>query len=252
MPAIPDLPAISAIDDDDVLIVVEDGVAKKITVAQLGAALGGAVDPVEEILGAPDTAFEFETTSLSGLTALSPTPDVENADTTVPGHYYIQDNATGVACVGRYVSATSPFTAVTRLTGCPIGNEWNAAGVFIGVATPGVMESAEYTMAGASRGITAARYTSPTAFGSNLGPLANSTSSQTPLYLGIRVNSGTSVDYLVSWDGYVWVKIRATRDPAITIASAGIFMKAESAAGLGAAFDYLRIWNSAKTFPGVA
>lgn len=41
MPAIPELAAVSALDDDDLLVVVEDGVTKKITVAELRTAMRG-------------------------------------------------------------------------------------------------------------------------------------------------------------------------------------------------------------------
>src|SRR6187431_969536 len=73
-------------------------------------------DPVQTAFGTPTTAFEFGTSSLAGLTAMG-TPDVENANTTIASHYYIQDDASGLAMCGRYVTGlTAPFTAICKVT----------------------------------------------------------------------------------------------------------------------------------------
>lgn len=45
-------------------------------------------DPTLDLFGTPDTAFEFDTSSLAGLTAMG-TPDIEDANTTVPHHYFV-------------------------------------------------------------------------------------------------------------------------------------------------------------------
>jgi hypothetical protein len=70
------------------------------------------------------------------------------------------------------------------------------------------------------------------------------------VYLAIRANSSSDVDYLYSLNGYVWQKVVDSRNPGIgTLVNGGIGIVGGGSL-ITAAFDYLRIWNSAKTFPG--
>lgn len=216
-----------------------------------GTGGGAASDPVFDVLGDPDTTFEFDSSSLTGLTALSPTPDVEDADTTVPGHYFLSDDASGTACCGRYATAPSaPFTAVTKISGASIRDDFNGVGIFIGAATPGAMDILFYGIS--SRYPHGNAFSNPTSFASNFWNPTGYAWHETPFYLAIRVNSSTDVDYLFSMDGLSWVKGVDSRDPSLTIGAVGLCLKSQNANGLSAAFDYLRIWNSAKAFPGVS
>lgn len=214
-----------------------------------GAGGGGAADdPIADVFGAADTAYEFDSTSLTGLTAMG-TPDAENAHTTVPGHYYVKESGSGYSWCGRYAATPSaPFTAIAKLSDVnPVAN-YNGACMFLGVATPGNMDALIYAF-NVSRSLNLERVT-PTAFGSSIatGP----TNQEPPIYLGIVVNSSTDVDYLWSFGGRVWRYISEARNPGITIGSVGIAVKSENATwSAAAAFDFLRIWNSAKTFPGI-
>ena len=219
-----------------------------IPTTQLAQAGAAEVDPIEAMFGTPNTAFEFQTSSLVGLTALSPTPDVENSDTTVPDCYYAQDNATSIAWCGRYVAApAAPFTAIAKVQDDNVRNDFNGSIIFIGEATPGVMEVMEH--GGTERQFKAERFSSPTAFDSAFGTTENNI--DPPLYLSIRVNTSTNVDYAGSCGGSVWLPIQLARNPAITIGSVGIAMKSENASGSASAFDFLRIWNSGLSLPGV-
>lgn len=217
----------------------------------------GQFDPIFDIFGTPTTAFEFDTTSLTGLTALSTTPDVENADTTVPGHYYLRDdNNTGANKVmGRYAAVTPPFTAITLAR----SNQHSAnigMGLFLGEATPGILEVLGWynspTGGQGTRYALVIRYSNPTTFSS--APATYVTAHiAPPLYFALCANSSTDIDYLYSYDGYLWIPLLLARNPSITIASAGICMDcASSSPAEACAFDYLRIWNSALTFPGIA
>jgi hypothetical protein len=71
-----------------------------------------------------------------------------------------------------------------------------------------------------------------------------------PLWLAIRVNSSTDVDFLYSQDGVIWMELVNARNPGITIGSVGIALKSEDNVRFGGAFDYLRIWESALSLPG--
>jgi hypothetical protein len=207
---------------------------------------GGSVDdPVFDQFGTPDTAFEFASSSFTGLTAMG-TPDAENADTSVPDHYYVADNAGGTAWCGRYASIPSyPFTAVAKLTDFNARLNYSHAGLFLSVATPGKLSLITY--GGASRNIGHALFTNPTTFGSNIGSdfLDNLTG---PLYFGVVATSTSNQTWYVSKNGRVWYIRTSAHDPSMTVGSVGIGMKSENTTGAAAAFDYLRIWNSSKTF----
>lgn len=205
---------------------------------------GGDVDPVEALFGTPDTAFEFDTTSLTGLTALG-SPDTEAAHSVIPSHLYLMDDASGYAWCGRYLTIPSaPFTAITKVISNAAFN-WNAAGIFISASLPGNMDALFWGTG--TKEVRVERVT-PSAFGSTVydGP----TSTPATMWLAIRVNSTTDVDYLWSTDGWTWRKSVDSRNPGLTLASLGLAMKSENAAGHAAGFDYLRIWDSALTFPG--
>lgn len=207
-------------------------------------------DPILRILGPPDTQAEFDDSSLSALTALG-TPTAEAAHITIPEHYYVQQNGgVGYAWVGRYLTPPSaPWTAVAKLSGGNPREDFNKAGLFVGVAAPGNMDIISW--GGNANGIVVERVT-PSAFGSTIqGAFWNDTAA--PLYFAIRVNSSTDVDTLVSRDGFAWSKCVDSRNPSITIGSVGIAIKSEHASSpMAAAFAFLRVWNSAKTFPGAA
>jgi hypothetical protein len=210
----------------------------------------GTPDPIQDLFGTPDTAFEFASSSLAGLTALG-TPDVEDADTTVPDHYYIRNDA--ATTVGRYMTAPSaPFTIIGRVLQ-NVHSTNAGAGVFIGDASPGVLEfmgAFNSPTGGAGTWLMAAiRFSNPSTYG---GFSTSYTIGQRdPIWVAIRVNSSSSVDYLYSFDGYLWVKLVAARNPAITIGSAGVFLNIGDTTPTAAAFDFFRVWNSALTFPGV-
>lgn len=222
-------------------------VAQAIAALETGGG-GGAVDSVADMFGTPDTAFEFGSSSLSGLTALSPTPDVEAAHTIVPGHYFVQDNASSLAWCGRYAAAPSaPFTAITKISDGNMRADHHRAALFIGQSTPGTMDCLEW---GASGRTVALETFTPTSYSGTVA--SGSIFERTPVYLAIVVNSSTDVDYLRSYDGYIWRWVAEARNPGITIGSVGIAMKHENGSEhSAAAFDYLRIWTSAKTFRGV-
>lgn len=212
-------------------------------------AVASAPDPVFDVFGTPDTAFEFNTSSLAGLTALSTTPDVEDADSSVPGCYFLRDDATGESVCGRYASApAAPFTAITRLTDHTVRENFNIAGILIGVSTPGVFDfwTRHYTS-----GMNTVLFNCPSPTDITTPGISQFITDLNINYFAIRVNSGTSVDYLWSREGSVWTRQVSARNPSFTISVVGVAIAAIDANNCAAAFDYLRIWNSALTFPGV-
>lgn len=225
--------------------------------AQGGGGGGGTREKPEDVLldnlPAPATRYDFDNTSLSGLTLLG-TPDTENADTTVRDAYYVRQTATSsYVWEGRYLDpGPEPFTVITCIWDAVRRLSANAAGIFIGVSTPGNMDilSAHYT--GSGRDILAVRAT-PTVFGSNFGLGANeSRGADWPMYLAIRANSSTDYDYLFSLGGRIWQPFILARNPAITVDSAGLIIKSNNTGGfdMAAAFALFWVYTSALTFPG--
>ena len=205
------------------------------------------VDPIEEAFGTPNTAFEFDTSSLTGLTALSNTPDVVDADTTIAGHLFLRDDAAGNAASGRYLASPStPFTVITEVK-TPINVADGAAGLFVGLGTPGNIAFWGPHVSAGVRTLSYLGYSNPTTVSTgtvlvNYPPY--------PVYIALVVNSTTDVDYLYSYDGLIWRKAVDAQNPGFTIGSVGLMLNSGGQLTTGA-FDYLRIWNSALTFPGV-
>ena len=243
------------LEDADVFgLARDDGTTKKISVVSLRSELGGGGgDPIadmsDHVWGDPDTAFEFETSSLTGLTALS-SPDAEDADTTLDGHYFVR-NSGGRELCGRYaVTPSTPFTVITKcLANVRIGSGGESmTGLFVGEATPGVIEAIGPHLTSGQRNVSWIRWTNPTTFGTGaaLGVLGGS-----DLWLAVVVNSTTDIDLLYSFDGKLWFPGQMAYNPSITVGSVGMFVNGEGASPTSAAFDFLRIWESALTFPGV-
>lgn len=208
----------------------------------------GVVDPVKDLFGAPNTAFEFDSASLSGLTALS-SPTAENANTTLAGHYYVA-NSGGREICGRYAaSPATPFTVITKCTtNVRISSTGESmGGLFVAQGTPGVIESIGAHLSGGQRNVSWIRWTNPTTFGTGAvqGILGGS-----PVWLAHVVNSTTDLDMLYSFDGLLWFPGVTAYDPAITIGAYGVFVNGEGSPATAAAFEYLRVWNSALALPG--
>ena len=229
--------------DGDILQRV-GGVWVNRTAAQVAASVGN--DPIFDAFGAPDAGFEFDSSSLSGLTALSPTPDVEAAHTVVPGHYYVLDTTSGAnAWSGRYVARAAPLTIIAKVSDIAV-RDFGGACVFVGEATPGVMEVTRYSH-NSGLSIRHTRFSDPSTYG---GVDTLLLSHPTPaVYLAIRANSTTDVDHLYSLNGRVWYKGVDSRNPSITIGSCGIAIESNNSLG-AAAIDFMRVWHSAKAFPG--
>ena len=214
------------------------------------AAAGSEVDPVATLFGTPDTAYEFASTSLAGLTAIG-TPDTEDADTTIPDCLYYADNTSSTAWMGRYVASPSaPFTAITKVLSDNANANYAGAGLLVGVTDPTtgafVVNTAAFST---NRRVDAGKFTNRTTFSASIG---NSLPYYAqPVWLAVIVNSTTSIDYLWSMNGWIWRKYVSANNPSLTVGSIGLAMKSENAGGFSCAFDYLRIWNSAKTFVGV-
>lgn len=217
------------------------------TTAAWAAASGGAPDPITDKFGAADSAYEFST-STSGLTSLSTTPDVMDSDTTVPDALFIRDNASGISICGAYAAATPPFTVITKLLDTTVRADYNYAGLFVGEATPGKMRMVFIRQA--ARQVGTLGTNNPT--GSGIADITANAADDVslPAYFAIVVNSSTDIDFAFSHNGYVWILVTDAHNPSATIGSAGVAIESVNANGVSAAFDYLRIWNSALTLPG--
>jgi hypothetical protein len=227
------------------LVVGTDGLLYVVNSAGVAVAFSAVPDPIFERFGAPDTAHEFTASSLAALTALG-TPDAEDANTSVPGAYYVADNAAATAWCGRHIAAPGvfPYTVVARVKAFNPKVNYNAAGLWVGDATP---KMSVVNVRAAARTPVHELFTNPTTF-SSLQATGAMTQLAAPFYLALAIASTTSVTSYVSSDGYVWERLASATNPAITITRVGIALKSENAGGTAAAFDYLRVWNSAKTF----
>lgn len=219
----------------------------------LAAALANPDDPVYELFGAPTTAYEFATSSLTGLTAMG-AATAEDANTTVPGHLYLKKAAgAGDSLVGRHAAIPAyPWTAIAKLSDhSPYSADFiRLGGLYIAVATPGALE-AIHVLANAGLVASSIAYTNPTTFSSTVGTNRAFQAFGPPIYYAIVATSSTSFAYYVSAGGRIWLQHTTGRNPGFTVANVGVVIDAGQATlAAAAAYDFLRIWNSAKTFPG--
>lgn len=205
-------------------------------------------DPVYNQFGTPDTAYEFNTSSLTGLTAIG-TASIEDANITVAGHYYVKNVRTsGPYWSGRYAAISAPFTAITLLRHVPRTN-YHCGALFIAASSPSAMDILCHGIkgVGANGDVGLLRWSDNNTYSNNPAN-GSGTTMWGDVYLAIVATSTSNVAYYYSWTGTTWYSVITGRDPSMTIGSVGIINSAqESTYGEHSAFDYLRIWNSAKT-----
>lgn len=206
-------------------------------------------DGVYELFGDPDTAYEFNTSSLSGLTAMG-TVQADDANTTIPGHYYVRNNSNASPYWrGRSLSISPPFTAIVKLSTNPSRN-YEGAGIMFGEST--IMSSGQFDVISlgvgtADRQVGAFHWTGPGTFSATIA--TSPINVYHPAYLAIKIAASNNTSAYWSFDGRVWFPLFEARDSGFTVAKIAIASAAQNTTGFIAAYDYLRIWNSSKTFP---
>lgn len=214
-----------------------------------------ALDPVTRAFGTASTAYEFDTTSLTGLTAVG-TATAEDANTSVPGALYIKKAATAsTAITGRFATPPSaPWTAICKVSGAVFTAVDYQAVACMGIAEASPGKINLLTIGHNGDWIAATSYyNSPTSWNSSIGTdIPQKGMSGPPIWYAIVANSSTSFDYYFSFDGQVWRKRTSAHNPGFTVGLVGMGVNPENGThGVAVAFDYLRIWNSALTLPGV-
>jgi len=218
------------------------------TAAAARATLGvNAANVFRDVYGAPATAFDFDTSSLTGLTQFN-SPDTCDANTTVPGHLFLEDDESGENMCGVYASApAAPFTVAALLDVGSVLADSHTAGLLIGSSTPGQFDI--LALQNAARSVFSTHWNSPTSFSSTF--TSGMSQINIPIWLAIRVNSNTDVDFLYSMDGVAFKKYTDSRNPGFTAAVVGLAINANaSGVRFAAAFDWLYIYTSALTFKG--
>jgi hypothetical protein len=203
------------------------------------AAGSSAEDPIADAFGAADTAYEFTTNDLSAFTQFG-SPDNFDANTTIPARLYVADNDS--TWCGGYVAASPAFTAVMKIDEALLEQNYQWIGLACGNSgwTSYVVAAYRFDTAATSRGI---REPSDVQIAASVGLWAQAGG---PLWLGIRAASSTDVSLYASRSGRLWAPIIVADNPGFTVAKVGVAMWTNQR--IAAAIDYLRIWNSAKTF----
>lgn len=207
-------------------------------------------DPLIRQFGAPNTDFDFNTTSLTGLTGIN-TPTASNSNTTAPSHLYIKVNGGGNPA-GYYIATPGsyPFTAVAKLSNIspPVGIDYFSTGAFfVGQSTPGNLELIQ--LMHFSDWVVASEYWSnPTTYSSTNGSNQTVRFAHTPLWFAARMANADDLEFWYSFNGYTWRR-RHTKDPSFTVGSVGIMAHPnQSTYNVSTLWDYLRIWNSSLSF----
>lgn len=211
--------------------------------------IGGA--RISGLQGSPDIDVaagdddEFNTTDTSdpmtGWTTLG-TPTTHDINSTAKSHYYVKQSATaGTALVGIYKAKSPAFTVTCKLTDSIFRANNNAAGVFVGEATPGkilALERGHFTTSTVG-GIAFEQFTNPTTWSATHQNLTRYAVGS--IYLRIVVTSSTNIAAYWSHNGLSWHVVETGRNPSFTVGSAGIFAKSENATyDQEAFFDWIR------------
>lgn len=210
------------------------------------------MDPIAYYFGTPTTAYEFETTSLTGLTTMG-SPDLMNAHTSFPGHLIISDN--DGTQTGLYAAVTAPFTAISKMTAGDAAVGFQYIGMFTGITTPGKFVYMGIVNGGtpviAMRTMTGPTDGSPGAPSMYRPP----TLSQgiMPSYWAISCVSDTDISYYYSPNGVIWWPMLLNHNNTMTVGSIGFAVSQYAGSGVAAQaiWDYLRIWNTALTIPAL-
>src|SRR5690349_14255794 len=220
----------------------------------LYAAIGaGASDPIAAAFGTPDTAFEFDANDFTGLTSFG-TPDVASMHVTAASHLVLADDDSTQA--GYYAAASGATTAICKISDFVAYENYQYVGMIAGVAAPGRFVGI-WLLGGASPSIVVKTFNSPgdgSAGAVTITRVPTDAVGHAPWYFGIRVASGTDFSYYVSRTGVMWQPLVTAHNPSLGAALGSFGLSVGNYAGgsqprAAGAYDYLRIWNSAKTFP---
>lgn len=233
--------------------------ATKLVVPATRLSVSGTVatlheDPIISLFGAPATAYDFDTSSLTGLTAMG-TATAEDANTTIPGHLYLKRAATSsVALTGRHaaIPGAYPWTAIAKLTDHTpyFASFIRYGGLYIAESSPGKVE-AIHMLSNGSLVSSLVAYTNPTTFSATIGTDRAFNAFRVPIYYAIVANSSTSFDYYVSQEGMVWLARQTARNPGFTVANCGVLVDPEQTAFAAVGvYDFLYFYTSALTLPG--
>lgn len=205
---------------------------------------GLAGDPDRAPSSANANDHEFDSSTIGGTALGSPT--TIDADTTVPSHLYIKKAAgTGENLTGRYWSytPTNGDIIVAKLSDHTIRADFASCGVGVAEATPGKVEAALllHIAASGTWRADATQWSGPT--GTSTG-IANTSEFRNthPVWLAIRYNSSTSLDYFVSFGGHLWRTITSAHNPSFTVGAICLFVNPVNASNdIEAVFDYVRV-----------
>lgn len=214
---------------------------------------GGSSDPVADAFGTPDAAYEFDANDFTGLTSFG-TPDVASMHVTAASHLVLADDDSTQA--GYYAAASGATTAICKISDFVAYENYQYVGMIAGVAAPGRFVGI-WLLGGASPSIVVRTFNSPgdgSAGAVTITRVPTDAVGHAPWYFGIRVASGTDFSYYVSRTGVMWQPLVTAHNPSLGAALGSFGLSVGNYAGgsqprAAGAYDYLRIWNSAKTFP---
>lgn len=223
----------------------QNGGADEIDATGLTGAGGGGSDPIADKHGTPTTAHEFTTSSLAAFTSIgTPTAD---ADTSVEGHYYIS-NAAATGLKGHYVAAPAePWTAITKVVAPLKPLDGRVMGsLFAGTSDLlGGVDVTHFRSVSSVLNFTQSYWNGNPPALNTLVNTGAATEWQSPVYYAIVATTSTAVKMYASTDGMMWEEYNRG-NPGYALDAIGIGLALQGAKS-SAAFDYLRIWNSALT-----
>lgn len=211
--------------------------------------LAGSPDKLPTSPSAGDDEFDTTDTTdpMTGWTTLG-ILDGLNINSHTLSHLYLKKAANANTRVdGIYKAATVPFTITAKVSAHTVRADYSRAGIFIGAATPGDIETCGLVHSGIHYQGEVLDMAAPTTLTATIAAVSFFATSAVgaaralPWYFRIIVASSTDVTYQISYDGVFWYSLIANRNPGFTVGSAGLFVNPQNGTtDVEAIFDWVR------------
>lgn len=172
----------------------------------------------------------------------TPTPPTTwDVNTTRAHHIYVRSNGLGNNFVGKLQTVPAfPFTIQAKISST-VRSNFNQAGVILAPAATGSGTAIVHFGRLFSSGHMVRR--DKTTFG---GTFANAsggllTGWQGPVYIKLKVNSATSVDWFYSLDGWAWFNGEFGYNPGFTPTHMGLIVAENGSSDTESSFDFFRV-----------
>jgi hypothetical protein len=198
---------------------------------------GGSSDPT-----IPSGGTLYNGTSTSGWTSLG-SPDTFNADSTIAGHFYLQETTMGTGNtlgVYRAVGGSFPRTYTMKLSDSYFHANFHSPQIWIAEASPGKLVTWGAVHDGVNAYLQRSLWTNNTTVSTQTNlPGTQDAWMVPPMWLRLVVNSSTDIEGWHSFNGYIYYREFSAYNPSMTVGAFGFGMSAFATIEMKMAVDWI-------------